>query len=136
MTSLTATRSTTTTPTTAKEHIKVEGDMLLWKISYSKLTVEQAEALATQLRRHVDSGRVSKMLVDNKDLDGVFTKEVNQVWEDLMKYMMSTGHLQKIACISPSVVAKMQVDRLSRQAGTFHFNRAFLNEEDAMAFLG
>lgn len=134
MTSLTAIRTNTTA--SVKEGIQVKGSMLVWKISNSKLTVADANLLASKLRRNIDSGRIDRMLVDNKDLDGVFNQDVNEVWENLMKHIMSTGHLQKIACVSPSVVAKMQVDRLSRQAGTFHFNRAFLTEEEAMAFLG
>ncbi|HEU4963613.1 MAG TPA: hypothetical protein VFV52_07105 [Bacilli bacterium] len=117
-----------------KSTVQVKGNVMYTKNTSGSVSVQEASAIADEIRRLVEQHNVTKMIVDNRELNGVWNSEVNDVWSDLMTWLVA--RVDKCATLCKSVVNKMQLDRLSRQAGTQDKVKAFTSEVDVCLYLG
>jgi hypothetical protein len=115
--------------------MKKQGNALLWMNKTFSITVDEANEIAAEIKKHVQSGGVSLLVVDNRAVgNGVWSSEVNAIWEELMGFL--AGNIGKCATLCAGATNKMQLNRLSRSAGTFDKIQAFTEEEEALTFLG
>lgn len=120
---------------TNKCELKKQGNALLWMNKTFALTVDEANEIAADIKKQVQSGSVSLLIVDNRAVgNGVWSSEVNTVWEELMGFL--AGNIGKCATLCAGATNKMQLNRLSRSAGTFDKIQAFTEEGEVLTFLG
>ncbi|UOQ84478.1 hypothetical protein [Gracilibacillus salinarum] len=109
-------------------------DVFYFQYKVMASTVEQAKQEANYVRTQIQKPHIKKFLNDNSLIQTVAKPEVNEVWGQLMQDVAS--HVEKNATIAPNVTLKMQLNRLSRSAGTKDSVKAFTTLEDASKFLG
>ncbi|MGZ4033073.1 MAG: hypothetical protein ACXVP2_13030 [Tumebacillaceae bacterium] len=118
-----------------KCELKKQGNALLWKNKTFSISLEEANEISADIKKYVQSGGVSLLVVDNRAVgNGVWSAEVNTVWEQLMGFL--AGNIGKCATLCAGATNKMQLNRLSRSAGTFEKIQAFTEEAEALSFLG
>lgn len=117
----------------AKYEIKVYKDVLYFNYLEMAETVAEAKEHAGEAKRALQQPGIKKFLNDNSNIKGVAKPEVNEVWGELMKWVSS--NIEKNATVAPNVALKMQLNRLSRSAGTYDTIRAFTNLQEALAFM-
>lgn len=115
---------------------RVEKDVFYWKNSANASDVSAAEAkkLADEAKSILKKPEIKNFLIDNRNLKGVYKPEVNEVWADLMKWVVE--NVEKNATITADVTLKMQLNRLSRESNTYDKIRAFTDEKEALEFIG
>ncbi|MFU0789990.1 hypothetical protein [Virgibacillus proomii] len=118
----------------AKYEIKVYKDVLYFNYFEMAETVAEAKEHAAEAKRALQQPGIKKFLNDNSNIKGVAKPEVNEVWGELMKWVSS--NIEKNATVAPNVALKMQLNRLSRSAGTYDTIRAFTNLQEALVFMG
>ncbi|UOQ48943.1 hypothetical protein MUN88_02040 [Gracilibacillus caseinilyticus] len=109
-------------------------DVFYFKYKVMASTVEQAKQEANYVRTQLQKPHIKKFLNDNSLIQTVAKPEVNEVWGQLMQDV--ANHVEKNATIAPNVTLKMQLNRLSRSAGTKDSVKAFTTLEEASKFLG
>lgn len=114
--------------------MKVKNNVLYVKSKASNITMDQAKEIAEEFRKVLRTGTIKKFIADNRELTGVYRPEVNDVLRELMEEVGNV--VERIATICSNTIARMQMDRLSREAGTFEKMRAFTDEIEALAFVG
>lgn len=116
--------------------VEVEGNIVRWTNESFSITLEEAEAVADEVRELIAQPNVDAVLVDNQTADGTWPQETNEVWDELMAEMYEAGVSSATLC--PSVTNKMQVNRLSKNNGTDDLIRAFGPDErdEAREFVG
>lgn len=97
-------------------------------------TVAEAHQQAGEVKRALSQPGVTKFLNDNCNIQSIANAEVSEVWRDLMGWVGS--NIEKNATIAPNVTLKMQLNRLSRSAGTYDSVRAFTSMDEALHFMG
>lgn len=119
--------------------------VVAWQIK-DNLTVEdvaEASNLIKNVFAQLEKGKI-KVLADNRLMvkNGhpiVFRPEVNAAWEELQKWTIS--YLEKVAVLCNGPLMKMQMDRVAKNSGIFHFCKhswdddANKMKEEAYAFL-
>lgn len=113
--------------------IKKEGTVLYWRNDSFHISVEEAGAVAQEVLKGASSPQITSLLVDNRQASGAWSPEVNEVWMKLMENL--APHIQKSATIA-SVVTAMQINRISKHAGTDKVIRAFSDLDEALQFIG
>lgn len=115
--------------------IEQDDDVLVWRNDDFMISMDQAEAIAAEIERHLNEGTIAGLLVDNREAEGTWPQEANEVWSELM----GTIYDREIRCatVSPSVTNSMQINRLSRQAGTDDRIKAFPSRDygEAVEFI-
>jgi hypothetical protein len=116
--------------------ITKENGVIRWQNEHFRVSLDEAEAIADEIRRQLDRGRSSGVLVDNREASGTWPSEVSDVWTELMAKIYERG--VDCATISPSATNAMQINRLARDAGTSDGIKAFdaSDHGDALAFVG
>ncbi|EZH65592.1 hypothetical protein DH09_14915 [Bacillaceae bacterium JMAK1] len=114
--------------------LKIEGNVLHFKYLEMATTVEEAKEQADYVKSELMKPSVRFFLNDNSEINQVAKPEVNEVWGELMGWVAQ--NIEKTATIAPGATLKMQLNRLSRTAGTYEHVRAFTNKEQALAFIG
>lgn len=118
-------------PDTTK--LSINGRVLEWQNDEFMISQAEAEAIAGEVRRQMNEDRVSAVLVDNRNADGAWPAEVNELWSELMGEMYAAG--LDCATVSSSATNAMQINQLSSEEGTDDRIQAFTDYEDALAFL-
>ena len=115
--------------------IRVEDDVLYWENFTGFITEKEALKVSKEIKSIVDTNSIKAMVVDNRQLTGVWTPEVDQVWIELMSYLPQ--RVSKTATLCQNVINKLQLNYLSRQAGTTDTVKVFIEEEkdDVISFL-
>lgn len=113
--------------------VSVDGDVVEWRNEEFMISMDEAEAIAEEVRQQMDDPSVEGVLVDNRDADGAWPAEVNELWSELMGEMYGAG----LACatVSSSATNAMQINQLSESEGTDDRIQAFTDYEDALEFL-
>ena len=116
--------------------IKTKDDMIIWKNTTGNITEEEALNVSLQITNLIKDHKFHTMIVDNRDLNGVWTTEVDRVWIELMQELPT--YVDKTVTICQNVINKLQLNYLSKQAGTDTTIRAFVSNEaiEIKTFLG
>ena len=114
--------------------IKQQKDYILWKITSTRISVAEAQEIGKELLMKINVGKMKKLVVDNLELDGVFSNDVQHVWSNIMHEL--NGRIDKCVTICKSPITKMQINRLSKEAGTHAKIIAVSSEKEAIDFLG
>ncbi|SFM13927.1 hypothetical protein [Salibacterium qingdaonense] len=116
-----------------KYETKTYKDVFYFKYNEMAETVEEAKQQADVVRRAINQPGIHKFLNDNSNIHSVAKPEVNEVWSELMSWV--SDNVEKNATVAPNVALKMQLNRLSKKAGTYERVRAFTTLEDALQFM-
>lgn len=116
--------------------LRVEGHVLYWENLTGFITEKEAVNVSKEIKSILESKEIKAMVVDNRKLTGVWTPEVDQVWIDLMNYLPE--RVDKTATVCQNIINKLQMNYLSKQAGTTESIKAFTQEEkdEVIQFLG
>lgn len=117
-----------------KYEVKVYKDVLYFKYNKMADSVSEAQQQAAEVKRVLSQPGVRKFLNDNSNIQTVAKPEVNEVWGELMGWVGS--NIERNATIAPNVTLKMQLNRISRSAGTYDSVRAFTSLDEALNFMG
>ncbi|TSB47493.1 hypothetical protein [Alkalicoccobacillus porphyridii] len=117
-----------------KYDYKVEGDVFYFNYLEMASTVEEAQEQANFVRSQLSKPAISKFLNDNRNITAVAAPEVGAVWGELMGWVST--NVEKNATIAPNTSLKMQLNRLSKTAGTYESVRAFTDVQQALEFVG
>lgn len=118
----------------AKFETKIKDDVFYFKYLEMAATVEEAKEQAAFVKSELSKPGIKKFLNDNSHIKTVAKPEVSEIWGELMEWVAS--NVDKNATITPNVTLKMQLNRLSKKAGTYESVRAFTDLDQALAFIG
>ncbi|MGG3571142.1 hypothetical protein ABES25_12205 [Bacillus gobiensis] len=116
-----------------KFEMKIYNDVFYFKYNEMATTVEEAKQQAEVVKKELSDPKITKFLNDNSNIKTVASQEVNEVWGELMAWVGQ--NVEKNATVAPNMALKMQLNRLSRTAGTIDKIKAFTTVEEAMEFL-
>lgn len=112
---------------------KIYNDVFYFKYKEVVTSVEEARQLMAFVQQKLADPKITKFLNDNSDIKTIATPEVNEVWGELMAWVGK--NVEKNATVAPIMALKMQINRLSREAGTIDKIKAFTSVKEAMEFL-
>ncbi|WYP26505.1 hypothetical protein NSQ54_19610 [Alkalihalobacillus sp. FSL W8-0930] len=113
---------------------KIEGDVFYFNYLKMATTDAQAHEQADLVRSLLSKPHIKKFLNDNRSVTTVANPEVSSVWVELMSSV--SKHVEKNATIASSDALKMQLNRISKTAGTYDNVRAFTDVNEALEFVG
>lgn len=113
--------------TTPDHLIETKGEFIYWHNRDGAITIEEATALSNQIKNLVESGEYSRLIVDNTEMQGVWSTEVDKIWIDLMKYIVQ--YIPKTATLCENVINKLQVNYLASQSVSPEKMKAFTISE-------
>ncbi|MFF2019726.1 hypothetical protein [Paenibacillus sp. NPDC058177] len=113
-----------------------EGGIFYIKHASFRVTIEEAYAIAELLKASVKDQDTKAIVIDNREASGVWTPEVNKVWDDTT-VGISDEIPKKFITLTNSVTAAMQINRISRRTGNENRSKAFYSEfnEEVKAFI-
>lgn len=92
-----------------------------------RVTMEEAYAIGDLLKASVKDLDTKAIVIDNREASGVWTQEVNKIWNDVTAEIRD-GRPKKFVTLTNSVLAAMQINRLSRTSGTENMSKAFYSD--------
>lgn len=107
--------------------IETKGEFIYWHNRNGAITVDEAVELSDQIKTLVETGDYSRLVVDNSQMSGVWSSEVDKIWIDLMKYIVQ--YIPKTATLCENVINKLQVNYLASQSVSPDRMKAFTVEE-------
>jgi hypothetical protein len=113
--------------------VKTEKNILYWKNVTYNLSVDEAKMVAEEVLKLAQQPNIEVMLVDNRGSRGAWPADINSVWSELMVSLAK--NILKSATVAEKIVV-MQINRISKGAGTLEQVQAFEDMKDALAFLG
>ncbi|MFC3749556.1 hypothetical protein [Paenibacillus sp. GCM10012306] len=101
-----------------------------------RVTIEEAYAIAELLKASVKDQDTKAIMIDNREASGVWTPEVNKVWDDTT-VGISDERPKKFVTLTNSVTAAMQINRISRRTGNENMSKAFFSDfnDEVKAFI-
>jgi len=108
--------------------IKTFDDLIVWKNTTGTVTEQEAKELSQKITDMVSGTNYKAMLVDNRNLKGIWKPEVDKVWIELMSFLPTK--VKKTATICENIINKLQLNYLSTQAGTSDSVKAFIESEE------
>lgn len=109
--------------TTPDHLIETKGEFIYWHNRDGAITIEEAIELSNQIKSLAESGDYSRLIVDNTEMQGVWSTEVDKIWIDLMKYIVQ--YIPKTATLCENVINKLQVNYLASQSVSPEKMKAF-----------
>lgn len=103
--------------------IETKGATLLWTNSNFMITVDEAKAISKKIELMVKSPGVNSVMVDNRSASGTWPQNLAEVWNPLMKTIVS--NTDKCATVASSLINSMQINRIARTSGTAAVIKAF-----------
>ena len=113
--------------------IKTEKNLLYWKNVTYLISVDEAKTIMADILKLAQQPEITVMLVDNRGTKGAWPTEVNLIWGELMRALAK--NIKKSATVAEGIVV-MQINRISKNSGTFEQVQAFENINEAKTFLG
>lgn len=105
--------------------------ILYWANNKSNLTTEEAEQLCRELKNIIEHNTLDSIIIDNRELKGVWNTNLDSIWIELMKYLPSK--VPKTATLCDNIINKLQLDYLAKKSGTNKDIKAFtLKEKDEL----
>jgi hypothetical protein len=109
--------------TTPDHLIETKGEFIYWHNRDGAITIKEAIELSNQIKSLAESGDYSRLIVDNTEMQGVWSTEVDKIWIDLMKYIVQ--YIPKTATLCENVINKLQVNYLASQSVSPEKMKAF-----------
>lgn len=107
--------------------IELIDDVIYWKNTTGSISEQDAISIAEQIKEIIETQSVRAVLVDNRNLYGVWAPEVDKIWIDLMTYL--PNYVDRTATLCQNHINKLQLNYLSSQAGTTETVKAFTESE-------
>lgn len=107
--------------------LEIKDDIILWTNQTGSITEKQALEISDKIKDLVTSREFKALVVDNRNLKGIWRPEVDKVWIDLMTFLPSK--VEKTATVCENIINKLQLNYLSNQAGTTEKVKAFVESE-------
>jgi|GEM_PF-1561570 len=116
--------------------LRIEKNVLYWENLTGFITEKEAINVSKEIKHILEERPIRALIVDNRKLTGVWTPEVDQVWIELMSEL--PHKVNRTATLCQNVINKLQLNYLSKQAGTTENVKAFIEEEksEIMEYLG
>jgi hypothetical protein len=118
---------------TSKAVTKTHNGAYYWRATTTSITVEEAKEISARVKKEISSPSIKYFIVDNRDLNGPYKQDVQEIWSDLMNTVAQ--NVEKNVVICKDVITQMQVNRISRTTGTADKVKAFIDEKEALAFI-
>ncbi|WP_156499170.1 hypothetical protein [Fictibacillus phosphorivorans] len=112
---------------------KVHSGVFYWRATTTMITIEEAKEIAERVKKEVSSPSIKYFIVDNRELNGPYKPDVQQVWSDLMDVVAQ--NVEKNVVICKDIIQQMQINRISKNTGTTDKVKAFMDEKEALAFI-
>ncbi len=112
---------------TSDHFIETKNEIIYWHNKTGSITTDEALELSDQIKNLVETGDYTRLIVDNSQMSGVWSSEVDKIWIDLMKYI--TQYIPKTATICENVINKLQVNYLASQSVSPDRMKAFTVSE-------
>lgn len=103
-------------------------DLIIWTNTTGTVTEQEARELSQKIIDMVSKTNYKAMLVDNRNLKGIWRPEVDKVWIELMSFLPTK--VEKTATLCENIINKLQLNYLSIQAGTIDSVKAFVESEE------
>lgn len=107
----------------AKENL----NLLYWKNNKNDISPKEALETSKKIEELITEKNFNTLLVDNRNLNGVWDSKVDKIWIDLMKFI--PNYVPKTATICDNIINKLQLNYLSKKSGTLNSIKAFTVEE-------
>jgi len=107
--------------------VELIDEVIYWKNASGNISEQDALIIATHIKEIIATRAVRAVLVDNRNLYGVWAPEVDKIWIDLMTYI--PNHVNRTATLCQNPINKLQLNYLSSQAGTTDSVKAFTESE-------
>lgn len=104
-----------------------ENNTLYWTTVNGNVNSFEAKAISQHIKDLIASEEIDRVVVDNRNIQGAWSPEVDAIWIDLMRYM--PVHVKRTATLCHDVIGKIQLNYLSSQAGTIEIVKAFTPAE-------
>lgn len=108
--------------------LKTFDDLIIWTNTTGTVTEQEAKELSQKITDMVSGTNYKAMLVDNRNLKGIWRPEVDKVWIELMSFLPTK--VEKTATLCENIINKLQLNYLSIQAGTIDSVKAFVESEE------
>lgn len=108
--------------------LKTFEDLIVWTNTTGTVTEQEARELSQKITDMVSGTNYKAMLVDNRNLKGIWRPEVDRVWIELMSFIPTK--VEKTATLCENIINKLQLNYLSSQAGTTDSVKAFIESEE------
>lgn len=108
--------------------LKTFDDLIVWTNTTGTVTEQEAKELSQKITDMVSGTNYKAMLVDNRNLKGIWRPEVDKVWIELMSFLPTK--VEKTATLCENIINKLQLNYLSIQAGTIDSVKAFVESEE------
>lgn len=108
--------------------VKTFDDLIVWTNTTGSVTEQEARELSEKITDMVSKANYKAMLVDNRNLKGIWKPEVDRVWIELMSFLPTK--VERTATICENIINKLQLNYLSIQAGTIDSVKAFVESEE------
>ena len=108
--------------------LKTFDDLIVWTNTTGTVTEQEARELSQKITDMVSGTNYKAMLVDNRNLKGIWRPEVDKVWIELMSFLPTK--VEKTATLCENIINKLQLNYLSIQAGTIDSVKAFIESEE------
>jgi len=114
---------------------KTEGDTFIIKHKDLMISTEEAYSIKRIILQAGRNPKISKIIIDNREAKGVWPRNINKIWEETIEEALSFNI--KVASLTNSHTAAMQINRISRAAGISDISKAFFNDmnDEVRAFL-
>jgi len=112
---------------TSDHFVETKDEVIYWHNKTGSITTDEALELSDQIKNLVETGDYTRLIVDNSQMSGVWSSEVDKIWIDLMKYI--TQYIPKTATICENVINKLQVNYLASQSVSPDRMKAFTVSE-------
>ncbi len=108
--------------------LKTIDDLIVWINTTGSVTEQEAIEISNQITDMVTKDNYKAVLVDNRNLRGIWRPEVDKVWIELMSFLPT--RVEKTATLCENIINKLQLNYLSIQAGTIDTVKAFVESEE------
>lgn len=106
--------------------------LLYWKNNKNDISPKEALEISKEIEELITKKDFNTLLVDNRNLNGVWDSKVDKIWIDLMKLI--PNYIPKTATICDNIINKLQLNYLSKKSGNLNKIKAFTVEEiDSMS---
>lgn len=101
-----------------------------------RVIMEEAYAIGELLKVAFRDKDTRAVVIDNHEAQGVWTQEVNKVWEKVYVEVKDEKP-KKTVTLTNSITAAMQINRLSKNSGTENISKAFYSDfnDEVKAFI-
>lgn len=113
-----------------------EDDIFWIKHNNFIVSMDEGKAIAELLMFAGLDKSTKAMIIDNREAKGAWPQDINDLWQ-FDESQLSQMPQKKVATLTNSVIAAMQINRVSKNNGITHLAKAFYSDvtDEVLAFL-